>query len=418
MKSYSFRGAASTDIGCTRKDNEDAYNLDDDLGLYVVADGMGGAAHGEVASQIAVEAVFRTVSQRKQEIDAVKEGRAGPETLGYLLGDAVRNASKAVFEQAGGDSRLKGMGSTLTCLLCVGTRVIMAHVGDSLLYLLRQGELHQLSMDHTMAMDLHLMGAITKEKVKTHPYSHVLSRVVGNQSSVHPDVETFKVLPGDRLLLCTDGLKRTVIDAALLANKLQGELGGVATGLVKDAVESGGQDNITVVVVTVEPAEAEQHSVDLFDESARIEALRSTFLFADLEFARISMVLSSCIAVQHQPGDVLVSQGGVLSGLFLLLKGELAIEDPTRGNHILESPAVVGERSLLKDQRATCSITAQTQVLGLELSGQNFRNLVRSRTWLGRRLLYRLGLRLTDLLEDEMQHNSLPRVDVQDPQPV
>jgi len=223
--------AAATDIGLVREGNEDSYLTEEPL--FAVADGMGGHRGGEVASQLAVE----TLEKR------FKQG-AGD------LPDQVQEANRVVFERSVVDEKVAGMGTTLTAALVEGDRVRLAHVGDSRAYLLRDGDLRLLTEDHTLVHRMVTEGEISKEEAETHPQRSVLTRALGVDNVVDVDDDTVQVRPGDRLLLCTDGLTSMVSEQAI-EEALRGvpDPQEAARRLVHLANEGGGTDNTTVVVL-------------------------------------------------------------------------------------------------------------------------------------------------------------------------
>ena len=223
--------AAATDVGLVREGNEDSYLTEGPL--FAVADGMGGHRGGEVASQLAVETLEKLF----------KEG-AGD------LPDQVQEANRVVFERSVLDRKVAGMGTTLTAALVEGDRVRLAHVGDSRAYLLRDGTLRLLTEDHTLVHRMVSEGEISKEEAETHPQRSVLTRALGVDTVVDVDDDSLQVRPGDRLLLCTDGLTSMVSE-----DEIEEVLRTVpdpreaAQRLVRMANEAGGVDNTTVVIL-------------------------------------------------------------------------------------------------------------------------------------------------------------------------
>ncbi len=242
MAAY-WAGAGNTDIGLVRARNEDAYAVDDALGVYLVADGLGGHQGGNVASALAHDAVLATF----------EEGRDGlPDAAPALLEEAVRHANKRIRYRAEGEPALDGMGTTLT-LLWLGDDAhgYAAHVGDSRLYRLDGGRFTQLSEDHTLAMEMVRGGAMTLEEAEHSFAWHRLTRVVGLDARLEVDICPVDAAGADAFLLCSDGLTGMVADdeiarlmrAALPDPRRTGE------ALIDAALAAGGDDNVTVVVV-------------------------------------------------------------------------------------------------------------------------------------------------------------------------
>jgi PPM family protein phosphatase len=223
--------AAATDIGLVREGNEDSYLTEEPL--FAVADGMGGHRGGEVASQLAVETLEKLFKQRVGD-----------------LPDQVQEANRVVFERSVVDEKVAGMGTTLTAALVEGDRVRLAHVGDSRAYLLRDRKLRLLTEDHTLVHRMVSEGEISQEEAETHPQRSVLTRALGVDTVVDVDDDTVQVRPGDRLLLCTDGLTSMVSEEEIeeVLRTVPDPL-DAAQRLVRMANEAGGVDNTTVVVL-------------------------------------------------------------------------------------------------------------------------------------------------------------------------
>ena len=231
-----------TDTGRQREANEDSYFSR--APLFAVADGMGGAQAGEVASRMAVEAFER-----------VDESGAVPEEL---LRRTAQEANREIFDLAQGDSSRSGMGTTLTAALLHGDEISFGHVGDSRAYVFREGKLKQITNDHSLVEELRRQGKLTRDQAAEHPQRSVITRALGPEPNVDVDTMTFSARPGDVFLLCSDGLTTMLEDedvAAILAR--ESDLHKAARRLVRAANERGGRDNITVVLIRLEPAEAE-----------------------------------------------------------------------------------------------------------------------------------------------------------------
>ncbi len=230
------RSGVRTDVGRARGRNEDAYLVRDPL--FAVADGMGGHRGGNVASKVALEAM---------------RGFDGTDTdSASALVQDIRTANETVLARGEADRDLRGMGTTITAVLVQGEHATIAHVGDSRAYRLRDGELEQLTEDHTLVHQLVEEGRITADQAGHHPQRSILTRAVGVEPSVDVDESTIELRSGDRLLLCTDGLTGMLSDEAIrdvLASEEDPQ--GASDRLVEAANAAGGDDNITVVVIDV-----------------------------------------------------------------------------------------------------------------------------------------------------------------------
>ncbi|MFI6602919.1 Stp1/IreP family PP2C-type Ser/Thr phosphatase [Nonomuraea sp. NPDC050536] len=233
-----LRYAARSDVGLLREGNEDSAYASGRL--LAVADGMGGHAHGEVASSVAIAAMA-----------SLDEAQQGGDLLNAIEA-AVRDANRKLHEMVGRDPSLKGMGTTLTAMLWHGTQVALVHVGDSRAYLLRRGELYQITHDHTLVQQLVDDGRITPEEAATHPQRSILLRALDGSGEVDPDLTLREAQVGDRYLLCSDGLSGVVSAETLHATLTNlDDPEEVVRQLIDLANRGGGPDNITCVLADV-----------------------------------------------------------------------------------------------------------------------------------------------------------------------
>ncbi|MBL4683801.1 MAG: serine/threonine-protein phosphatase [Nannocystaceae bacterium] len=237
----------ATDVGRVRSHNEDSHLVDDEIGLYLVADGMGGHAGGAHASQLCVDVVRRVVRRGLEQLDAVSPGDRNA-AIAEMLGAAASEASARIFDQAAADQRLQGMGTTLTGLLLYGERGYVVHVGDSRAFLMRSGTCRQLTNDHSWLNEQIQAGLLTEEEAEASDLKHIITRSVGFERHVEADVIQLNVSLGDAFLLCSDGLANYVPPqeiAVLARDHWYADLPQLCTDL---ANKRGGDDNITVVV--------------------------------------------------------------------------------------------------------------------------------------------------------------------------
>lgn len=235
---------AQTDQGKIRASNEDSFIADPRTGVFVVADGMGGHAAGEIASRIAADTVNEVLSGRRED--------SGMEEV---LHQAVGAANRRVHETQKVQAGCRGMGSTLTVLTFSGERYYVAQVGDSRAYLMRDGNLVQLTHDHSLVWPLYTSGIITKEDICKNPRKNVITRSIGTQPEVEADLYSGDARPGDIYLLCSDGLTDVLTDADISRILSNGEPdpARLARVLVDAANAGGGPDNITAVIASLAP---------------------------------------------------------------------------------------------------------------------------------------------------------------------
>lgn len=237
-----LRFTGLSDVGLVRSVNQDSYYIDDPQGrFFIVADGMGGHAGGQEASAIAIKEIQAYLEQH-WDSDITTE---------VLLEKALSQANQSILEDQSEHPDRCDMGTTVVLLLFRGSESWAAHVGDSRLYRLRSSDLKQLTEDHTWVARAIKNGDLTKEEAKIHPWRHVLSQCLGRKDIYQSEVTKIDVQPGDRFLLCSDGLTEEVTDE-LISKLLIETPEEAALTLVKEAKEAGGSDNTTVVIVEVE----------------------------------------------------------------------------------------------------------------------------------------------------------------------
>lgn len=232
MKAYIM-----THKGLVREQNEDTALADEENGLYILADGMGGHKAGEVASALATACLQQTLAGAKPSVKRLRE--------------AIAKANAAIYEKQQGDESLSGMGTTLTVLWEKRDHVLLGHVGDSRAYLFANGRLRQLSEDHSMVGEMVRAGVLSPEAARSHPYRHVITRAVGTDPAVRADVGEFMQTAGEKWLLCSDGLTDFVEDSEIeeVLSACQGQ--EAAQALIDLALQGGGRDNVSVIVLEV-----------------------------------------------------------------------------------------------------------------------------------------------------------------------
>jgi len=249
--SIAIEAKGITHIGRVRATNQDSFLVDDAEKLYIVADGMGGHAGGEIASKLCVERIKAYVKKHAEVFQPQKKPRHPDPVVNATMGEAINFASSGIYERALEDPSLKGMGTTATALKIVDDYAYAAHVGDSRLYLIRCGFIYQLSSDHSLVSEQVRAGVLTREEAELHHLRNVITRSVGYQEE--EDVDTFgtRLEDGDLLLLSSDGLHGKVQDRELSTLSNQLKLKAISR-FIDLANERGGEDNISVVLIKIQ----------------------------------------------------------------------------------------------------------------------------------------------------------------------
>jgi PPM family protein phosphatase len=379
---------ALTDVGRARKHNEDGWLIDDQLGLYAVADGMGGHAAGEIASAHALRVVQEEVVKKKPLLDSFTQ-HPTPELRAQILREielAINVASSAIFHMAQRDKKRHGMGTTLSMMLVVGNKAFMAHVGDSRVYLSRARQVHQLSEDHSYLWEQVKKGNITLEEAKRSPFSNVITRAVGITETVQVDTLVFDVLPGDTYLLCSDGMHGYLEGDQELAEILSGEEGEeLPRKLISLANARGGKDNITSLVLRL-PGDATDPSAA--ETIGKLDILRKIPLFRHLGYKELVKVLNHTTLRTVKPTEAVIEEGTEGDEFYIILSGEVEVSKGGRPLTVLGPGVHFGEMALVDHAARSATVRARESTRLMVLNRQSFYQLVRTEPVLSSKLLW------------------------------
>ena len=397
--------SAATDVGKKREHNEDSFIYDKSVHLYIVADGMGGHAAGEVASAIAVRQIREHVLQGKATLQGFEQGTATRDDIKALIERGFQHACKAVYQNAQEDAGKHGMGTTCSALLICrgpeGERGFIGHVGDSRVYVLRHGDVNQLTEDHSLVNELVKRGKLKREEIDTSPYKdiqHAMTRAVGVYDNVEVDTFDFDVLPGDTYLLCSDGLSHYLTDEntkEILGSKNVRE---IPDRFVELANQGGGHDNITNIVVQTsapDPTRPDHRSADV---TLKVEVLKQMPVFKNLTYWELVRVLNVTEARSYEPGATIIREKEAGDELFIVLDGRVRLEAKGtfivtlgRGDHF-------GEMALVdREPRSATAISDGPSRL-LTLHRRDFYEIVRKESAVGVKLLFAFVQSLSDRL--------------------
>jgi protein phosphatase len=245
MKAEAF---GLSDVGRRRENNQDQYVVDAERGIYAIADGMGGHAAGEIAAHIAIEAL----SEHLGAGDTAKVEIRNPHDGGEKLVSAFHEGNRRICESVQERGEWRGMGTTIVAMLKLGDRAVIGHVGDSRAYLLRNGELHRLTDDHSWVGEQVRLGLLTDAEAQRHPMRNIVTRAMGNRVDLDVDLKEEDVRPGDVFLLCSDGLNSMLEDEVItrILRDHADDPRAACQALVDQANARGGEDNVTVIVLS------------------------------------------------------------------------------------------------------------------------------------------------------------------------
>ncbi|MCB9779091.1 MAG: Stp1/IreP family PP2C-type Ser/Thr phosphatase [Alphaproteobacteria bacterium] len=316
-----IRHIALTDTGRRRKSNEDAMLADVGHGVFVVADGVGGRAAGEVASKITIE-TFEEFCLALSEVVQAFADRPEWSTRNAvleMLDSVCQTASRRVYDEAEANGR-RGMTTTLVCAIVGGGSAFLAHVGDSRGYLVRDGLIRQLTEDHSMVNELVRTGQMNRDQALRSRYRNVITRAIGLYPTVQADLMSLEVLPGDRILLSSDGLSDMVDQGRIEAITAENDIETAGRHLIAEALEKGGHDNVTVVMV--EPEASPQTEA----ARARARIMETLFLFEGMPFHVRLRVSRICEELFFVPGQVLVKEGEEGDSMFVIVQGDVSVK--------------------------------------------------------------------------------------------
>lgn len=320
--------------------------------------------------------------------------------------DALELASAKIYKMGLSEQGKKGMGTTCCALLVRGDKGVMAHVGDSRLYMLRGGAIHQLSEDHTFLQEAVRHGIMTPEQAKQSTHKNIITRAVGPLEKVIVDTLVFDVLDGDTFLLCSDGLHGYIEEPTELTPILSvPRLDAVPAQLVELANGRGGADNITVIALRVEAESGTQEEKEEQTEratlvNAGLETMRHIQLFEELSMAELLRVSNCCRQQDFAPDQVIIREGESSEALFLLVNGQVVVERNEHPVAILGAGSHFGEMALLSQRPRSATVKARTMANVLVLERPLFFAMLQQDSVLATKFLWRLAQSLSLRLDD------------------
>lgn len=363
--------------------------VDKKLNLFIVADGMGGHAAGEVASQLAVRTVRDALVLKRDLLMDFEQGHGGTtrKDILDLLESSVQQACAAVHAEGVKDETKRGMGTTIDALLVVGSRGFIAHVGDARIYLYRQGSAHQLTEDHSLMNELLKRGRLTREQIDKVQYKNAVTRAVGVYESVEVDVFDFDVLAGDRFVLCSDGLHGYLEDNEVARFFEDMPEDKVAEALKDLANQRGGSDNITVLVVRVPDSEA---GVDKLarEVNLKLEVLHKMPLFRYLAYNELVRLLNITSVRSYTVGDPVVNEGEDGDELFIVLSGQVRVHSGDTIITRLGPGQHFGEMALIDKAPRSASVTSDDETKLLSIRRRDFFDVLRKEHDIAVKLLW------------------------------
>ena len=398
--------AALTDIGRQRDHNEDNYLVDRKLGLYVVCDGMGGHAAGEVASAVAVRTFHEEIKKESELMQDYVAGKTGAERVSKrditnMLEFAANRASAKVHAEAVKDPSKRGMGTTLVAALLLGNQAFIIYVGDSRAYLYRNETIEQVTEDHTVYNELVKRKKIPKERVEKLAPKNAVTRAVGVYEHCEPDTLVLDVVAGDRFLLCSDGLSGYFEDdlEGLAGRVKEPDAQAAVRTLVDAANERGGGDNITAVIVTVGDVTARDES-----RAQKLQLKRDILarmpLFRPLSDRELLRVLQVTDVQPFKNNEAVIKEGDKGEELYIVLSGKVKVMRGGAQLATLSPGEHVGEMALIRSQPRSATVLSDGESELMVIRRRDFFEILRKEHQLAVKLLWQFLGVLADRLEE------------------
>lgn len=385
---------AQTDVGRKRDHNEDNFLVDKSLSLFIVADGMGGHAAGEIASALAVRTIHDAIKSETAILTDYLTGASGAAKVTVndvlnLIKFAIQRGCSRIYDEARVDPSKRGMGTTLSLLLIIGTQGFIGHVGDSRIYLIRDGQASQLTEDHTVYNELIKRGKLTRDQIEKVAQKNAITRALGVYEQVEVDTLSFDLLPDDQVLLCSDGLHGYIESMGDLEARLGFEDGQMAArSLIDMANERGGKDNITAVLVRVLGEGTEVDKQRVRRVSLKREVLLGVPLFAGLTERELMRLMQVATVRSYEPEQCVIQDGAtgdelfvVLSGSVNVLKGDAFLTTLGKGEHF-------GEMALIRNQPRSADVVAQGSSEIVSIRRADFFDILRTEHEMAVKLLW------------------------------
>lgn len=398
--------AVLTDVGQQRDHNEDNYLVDKKLGLYVVCDGMGGHAAGEVASALAVRTFHEELKKNYEFVEDYIAGKTGVEKVTRrqvlkMLESAVNRASNRVHAEAQKDVAKRGMGTTLVSILVAGNQAFVVWVGDSRIYLLRDGVLEQLTEDHTVFNELLKRKKLPREEIEKLPQKNAITRAIGVYEHTEPDSLIVDLVAGDRFLLCSDGLSGYFEDDVEDLGRMMSvpDESAAVKSMIDAANTRGGKDNITAVLVAYGDSSTRDEKRAKRVQLKR-EILARMTLFRALNDREILRLLQVVEVVAFKDQDVVIREGDKGEELYIVLTGSVKVRRADTLLATLGPGDHFGEMALIRSQPRSATVVSDLDSELMVIRRSDFFEILRNEHQLAVKLLWQFLTVLGDRLDE------------------
>lgn len=369
------RFGGRSDVGIVRTNNEDSFLADPQCQLFVVCDGVGGRAGGEEASRLAVEHIGQSVARHRRALDDFAEGigQVAKRDIALVLERALSEASRRIRQHALANPELSGMATTAAALLVCGDQAFIGHVGDSRIYLIRNSVLHLLTEDHSLLNDMRRRGRAIDPGSIAAGYQEALTRALGVLDTARVDLLDLEVLPKDRFLLCSDGVHGVIGDELMQQIAVTGDPQAAAEELIEAALQQGGPDNATALLVDVLDEAADDRAMRV---RRRLEAIQSVTIFRYLPFPDLMRVAGIAQELTWPANTPFFREGEQGSSMYILLDGRVVVSKSDVELTTLQPGAHFGEMALIERAPRSATVTARSDCAVLMIDREAFYGLL------------------------------------------
>lgn len=357
-----------SNVGLVRKNNEDSFHVDEENGIFIVCDGVGGSKAGEVASSMAISETIKFLNQEKEYLKLCQQQKVKDDEIFKFFADALRHSCYTIFETSRKDASLRNMATTLTMAVKINNKMLICHVGDSRAYILKKNSVHQISEDHTLVKDFLRKGLIKCESDAADFMHSTLTRSLGTYKSVEVDCIMVNVDEGNKLVLCTDGVSGYLKESDDLLKLVKNDsVEKDAQDLITFALKNKGQDNATAIVLEI--LEDTENEVEFMLESVVMEVLELCPAYKGLSYSQLSRMRSHMEIVHLRKSEVLVQACEKYNGFYIILEGGIM-----SGDEQLIRGESVGLKALLNDHYSPNEKYAVRDTKLLHFSRKTFEN--------------------------------------------
>lgn len=398
-----------TDQGSVRKVNHDAFLIDNDLKLFIVCDGVSSNSQAHQASTLCIETIKNNLGSQKNIITQTTLSTQDRKNITHLINDSIQEASQKIFDLAQNDPSLTGLSTTLDLIWIIGSYAFIAHVGDGRVYLYREQKIHTMTTDHNYSTDLVLYENKTPEEAKKYAFADALTRAVGIQARVKPDILEIELLSSDVLFLCSDGVYRYFETPELSAILKNPELPKIIPGFIEEGKRRGGHDNLTALGITIKREESSEQK-NVLDQ---IKTIQKMSLFQFMSYQELLKILSAAELKHYKAGDTIIKEGEMGEDMFVVVSGYVSVQKGGNEITILSQGHTIGEMSLIESGERSATAIAKDKVCLMYFARKELFILFRSELQVSVKFFWMLAKDLTGRLRKTTNQLSEAKMDIQ-----